>query len=72
MRVSRGFAGKKPILSSMALISLIFFLLNLSSICHGEALMRVGEAWGVSSQQSYPQFLWVVSYVTEVLILRKE
>lgn len=72
MRVCAGFAGRKPILSSKPLISLIFFLLNLSSICHGEALVRLAEASQVTSQQSYPQFLWVMSYETEVLILRKE
>ena len=72
MRVCAGFAGRTPILSSKPLISLVFFLLNLSSICHGEALGRVAEAWGVTSQQSYPHVLWVVSYDTEVLILRME
>ena len=68
MRVFRRFATRKPILSSKPLISLIFFLLNLSSICHGEALVRLCGAWGVTSQQSYPQELWVASYDTEVLI----
>ena len=72
MRVFAGFAGRTPILSSKPLISLGFFLLNLSSICHGEALGRVAEAWEVTSQQSYPHVLWVVSYDTEVLILRME
>ena len=72
MRVCAGFAARKPISSSKPLISLVFFLLNLSSICHGGALVRVAEAWGVTSQQSYPQLLWVVSYDTEVLILRLE
>jgi hypothetical protein len=43
----------------------------LSSICHGEALVRLAEASQVTSQQSYPQFLWVISYETEVLMLRK-
>ncbi len=72
MRVCAGFAGKKPILSSKPLISLIFFLLNLSSICHGEALVRAGGPWGVTSQQSYPQVLWVVSYETDVQLLQKQ
>jgi len=69
MRVCAGFAGRKPILPSKPLISLIFFLLNLSSICHDEALVRLGDASGVTSQQSYPQVLWAMSYDTEVLVL---
>jgi hypothetical protein len=52
------------------LISLIFFLLNLSSICHGEALVRLRGPWGPTSQQSYPQLLWAMSYDTEVHFLR--
>jgi hypothetical protein len=54
------------------LISLIFFLLNLSSICHGEGLVRLAEASRVTFQQSYPQLLWVTSYGTEVFIPQKE
>jgi hypothetical protein len=72
MRVCRAFATGGPMLWSKPLISLIFFLLNLSSICHGEALARLRGAWGVSSQQSYPQLLWVASYDTEVRILQME
>ena len=68
MRVFRPFASEKPISSSKLLISLFFFLLNLSSICHGEALVRLCGVSGVTSQQSYPQDLWVSSYDTEVLI----
>ena len=68
MRVCEGFATRKPILSSKPLISLVFFLLNLSSMCHGAALMRVGGPSGVTSAQSYPQLLWVASYDAGVSI----
>jgi hypothetical protein len=57
MRVFRRFAGRAPMSSSKSLISLIFFLLNLSSICHVEALVRLAEVLGGTSQQSYPQVL---------------
>jgi hypothetical protein len=36
---------------------LSFFLLIWSSFCHSEALARPRGAWGVISQQSYPQLL---------------
>ena len=70
MRVCQGFASRARELSSKPLISLVFFPLNLSSICHREAWVRVGEVSGGTSQQSYPQLLWVVSYDTEVLIIQ--
>ncbi|MEP6789765.1 MAG: hypothetical protein ABI907_00255 [Ramlibacter sp.] len=57
-----GFPGASLILPSKQLISLKIFLLNLSSICHAEALARAGGALGCTSAQSYPQLLWVWSY----------
>jgi hypothetical protein len=53
---------KTLILSSKTLNSLKIFLLNLSSICHGEAVTRVCARRAPVSQQSCPQLLWVKSY----------
>jgi hypothetical protein len=39
------------------LISLNFFVLNLSSICHGAGLARLRAEAGAASTQSYPQLL---------------
>jgi hypothetical protein len=36
---------------------MVFFLLNLSSICHIEDLARLCGLEGVASAQSYPQLL---------------
>jgi hypothetical protein len=47
------------------LFSLKVFLLNLSSICHVAGLARLSSRAGAASAQSYPQLLWVSSYVRE-------
>jgi len=51
------FRHETLILSSKSLILLDFSVPNLSSICHGEALARLGGDCAPASQQSYPQLL---------------
>jgi hypothetical protein len=55
--VQEGNPRKTAILSSNYLISLDFFVLNLSSICHDAGLVRLGAEAQAASTQSYPQLL---------------
>lgn len=57
------FAGAALMNSCKTLILNNFILLNFSSFCHSPHLARPGETYIATCSQSYPQVLWVKTYI---------